>query len=170
MAKKSDDEPEMIPLERQSGANLTAIKRDLKKAKDEYLSNKRTITELNAENNAIRKRVIASGIPAKAFTHAINRAEMEADKREEYDHGYEIANEAFGHPIDLFTPLDEVQDANPKAAPRQTSAAKPKKPAANAKQKAAKSRSLAGLDKVVEAAEETSAARAGSPPNLTLVG
>ena len=114
-----------VPLERQSGSNLTAIKRDLLKAKNQVLDINRKIKELQAEKQHVRDGVETMGIPKKAFDAAIRVAEMDADKRQAYDFGYEITRDAVGAQMDLFSAADDEAEANPRNKPKESSAVKP---------------------------------------------
>lgn len=142
MAKKSKEDPAQISLALQGGANITQLKTDLDADRKLYMKNKDMIAELNADNQAIRKRVVARGIPAKAFTRQMERAAMDPDKREQYDLGYEIAGEAFGHPLQTFDEAAKNTDDNPRSNP-DAGGAKPQ----------TDSRPLAGLAAAIEQEE-----------------
>lgn len=150
------EKTEPLPLERQSGSNVTAIKRDLLKAKNQVLDINRRIKELQAEKQHVRDGVEAMGVPKKAFDHAIRVAEMDPDKRRAYDFGYEITREAVNAQLDLFTPADEEREANPRNKPKESSAVKPaaKKAAPKAAKPKAEPKPKAPAKKAAKPKEE----------------
>ena len=61
-------------------------------------------TETNADINAIRKRILAKGIPAPALAASLARFRMDTEQRAAFDRGRSIVDKALGIPVqgDLF--------------------------------------------------------------------
>jgi len=146
-----------LPLERQSNSNLTKIKKDIASSRDRIIAINKDIKELQAEKQHIRDGVEAMGIPKKAFDHAVRVAEMDPDKRRAYDFGYEVTREALNAQLDLFTSVDDENEAKPQNAPKATTAKKaaPAKKAEAKKPAAKKPASAPKTPKPAKAAKES---------------
>lgn len=107
-----------IPLNRQSGANLTKTKDDIKKAAQEIIRLKKKRAEINADIASQRAKVETYGIPKRAFDAALAYFEAEEDKQRDFDAGYQIVREALGVQMDLFTAADASTDSDQRRAPK----------------------------------------------------
>jgi hypothetical protein len=107
-------EPEKPKLSLQSGANLTQLKKDVKKIVDGINGQKNKRADINAQIASYRAKLETMGIHKKAADMAMAYMGWEPEKREGFDIAYAIVREAMGLPVsdDLFSHADgEVTDA-----------------------------------------------------------
>ena len=116
---KKSEESNVIPLQRQSGSNITALKRDIGEVSNQIIALKKDRAGINAEIAECRAKAERMGIKKQALDLAIRYREMDAEQRENFDESYSLAREANGVPfsaqLDMF---DEETDASPANAPR----------------------------------------------------
>lgn len=116
-------EPEKPRLSLQSGANLTQLKKDVKKLTDGINSQKLKRKEINDQIASYRAKLETMGIHKKAADMAMAYMSWEPEKREGFDIAYAIVREAMGLPVsdDLFAHANE-QDAEAARRAQQTEA------------------------------------------------
>jgi uncharacterized protein (UPF0335 family) len=94
------------------GGNMTALKRDIKKAVNEIEGMKDRRSSINADKAAIIERLEAQGINRHALKAVMTYAQMDASGRKNYDLSTQLAREALNLPIqgDLFeTPAQAAE-------------------------------------------------------------
>lgn len=102
-------QPEKPKLSLQSGANLTQLKKDVKKITDGINAQKKKRQEINDQIASYRAKLETMGIHKKAADMAMAYMSWEPEKREGFDIAYAIVREAMGLPVsdDLFAAADE---------------------------------------------------------------
>lgn len=102
-------QPDKPKLSLQSGANLTQLKKDVKKITDSINAQKNKRTEINQQIASYRAKLETMGIHKKAADMAMAYMGWEPEKREGFDIAYAIVREAMGLPVsdDLFAAADE---------------------------------------------------------------
>ena len=79
-----------------AGGNVAELKETIQDAHKELSELEDQREAINADVNAIRKKVKAAGVPLAVLDHARRIADMEADDRSEYDTLLDIVREALG--------------------------------------------------------------------------
>lgn len=115
--------PEKPKLSLQSGANLTQLKKDIKKITDGINTQKLKRQEINDQIASHRSKLETMGIHKKAADMAMAYMSWEPEKREGFDIAYAIVREAMGLPVsdDLFAAADE-REQEEKARAQKTEA------------------------------------------------
>ena len=105
-------------LSLQSGANLTQLKKDIKKITDGINTQKLKRQEINDQIASYRSKLETMGIHKKAADMAMAYMSWEPEKREGFDIAYAIVREAMGLPVsdDLFAAADEREQEEKKRA------------------------------------------------------
>lgn len=105
-------QPEKPKLSLQSGANLTQLKKDVKKITDGINVQKKKRQEINDQIASYRAKLETMGIHKKAADMAMAYMSWEPEKREGFDIAYAIVREAMGLPVsdDLFAAADEREE------------------------------------------------------------
>lgn len=111
-------EPSKPKLSLQSGANLTQLKKDVKKITDGINVQKNKRQEINDQIASYRAKLETMGIHKKAADMAMAYMSWEPEKREGFDIAYAIVREAMGLPVsdDLFAAADEREEEDKKRA------------------------------------------------------
>ena len=96
-----------------AGHNLDNIKSAIKASYDRILEWRDDRSAVQADIQAEREKLVALGIPKKAFDMAVKYAVLDPDERKAFDTAYAIVREAIGLPVqaDLF---DEIKPPEPK--------------------------------------------------------
>lgn len=80
------------------GGNITALKREIKKAVDRIESLKADRTSTNADIQTIMEELKAKGISREAVNAALRYQSWDEAQRRSFDIAYEIVREALGLP------------------------------------------------------------------------
>lgn len=90
--------------------NLTELKKLIADSIKAVTELKKDRADVNAEIGAVRAKLVAQGIPKKAFDMAMAYINMDPDDREGFDVAYALVREAGGLPMqeDLFTAADRM--------------------------------------------------------------
>jgi hypothetical protein len=90
--------------------NLTELKKLIADSIRSVTELKKDRADVNAEIGAVRAKLVAQGIPKKAFDMAMAYINMDPDDREGFDVAYALVREAGGLPMqeDLFTAADRM--------------------------------------------------------------
>lgn len=92
-----------------SVTNISDSKNTIRNSVPRIVNLRKQRKEINAEIQAEREKVNATGIPKAALDHAIRVMEMDPDVRQNFDEGVAIARDAIAVPMSrsLFDMLDE---------------------------------------------------------------